>query len=96
MLTKIKELTDREEEHLMVEFNKSGEIGKNENPRRFAERQKQKKNRKGKARRGSNSGENSSGEEIEDDGLEEQALVARHQMQPLQRPLDPSWKPEYH
>ena len=38
VLTKIKELTDGEEEDLVADFNESVKIGKNENPRRFAER----------------------------------------------------------
>ena len=58
-------------------------------------RRRKKKKRKGQAKRGSSNSESSSGEEIEDDRLEEQALVARCQMQPFQRPLRPSWKPEY-
>ena len=36
VLTKIKELTDGEEEDLVAEFNESVKIGKSENPRRFA------------------------------------------------------------
>ena len=38
VLTKIKELTDGEEEDLVAEFNKSIHIKKSENPRKFAER----------------------------------------------------------
>ena len=38
VLTKIKELTDGEEEDLVAEFNKSIHIAKTENPRKFAER----------------------------------------------------------
>ena len=38
MLTKIKEMTDGEEEDLVAEFNKSPHIRKSEKPRDFAER----------------------------------------------------------
>ena len=58
-------------------------------------RRKSGKKRRGRKRRGSSSSDSSSDDEREGDRLEEQALLARHQGQPMQRPLGPSWKPEY-
>ena len=56
-------------------------------------RHKKGKKKHWKTRKGSSSSESSSSDEKED-RLEEQTMIATNQMQPIQRHLSPSWKPE--